>query len=247
VARDRDVNVTLVDEDDWLLDPALSSRTAEHLLAFHQERGCRVVLGSPVTRFLADDVGRVRGLRTASGHIIGGDLVIVTGAAPRTELAERCGLPVDGGIVVDGDQATSDPRVFAVGSCCAHRGPAGEIRRLAPGQDALAQARAVVRRIRAEPALYRVVPSLLSIQGGLRLEVAGWAGGAEPGVLLGDPAASSFTELRFDRGTLVGAESVNRPADHVAVRRILASGTSVQRSDLAAAAVDLAGLAASVA
>jgi 3-phenylpropionate/trans-cinnamate dioxygenase ferredoxin reductase subunit len=246
VARDRDVDVTVVTEHDRLVEPTLSPRTSEYLLAFHRGRGCRVTVGSAVTRILADDLGRVRGLRTESGQIIGGDLVIVAGAEPRTELAEGCGLEVDGGIVVDGDQATSDPRVFAVGTCCAHRGPGGDVRRLAPGQDAVVQARAVAHRIRDERVSHRVVPSLLSVQGGLRLEIAGWAGAAEPGVVLGDPDAGSYVQLRFHGGVLVGAESVNRPADHAAVRRILASGTTVRRPDLADSA-DLAGLAQRVA
>jgi hypothetical protein len=178
-ARQRDLDVTLVTSADRLVGPELSRRTADHLLAFLRGHGCRVILGAAVREFLADDRGRVRGLRTEPRHIIGGDLVVVTGTGDRAAGA--------------GDRAAGTP--------------------------------------------------LVSIRPGLRLEVVGRPGRPEEGAVLGDPLTGAFTQLRFDGGVLVGAESVNRPEEFRAVSRVLASGTRVARSDVIGPTVDLIALA----
>jgi 3-phenylpropionate/trans-cinnamate dioxygenase ferredoxin reductase subunit len=44
-------------------------------------------------------------------------IVLGVGMVPNTELAEAAGLEVDRGVLVDETQATSHPRVFAIGDC----------------------------------------------------------------------------------------------------------------------------------
>lgn len=44
-------------------------------------------------------------------------LVLTTGTVPETALAAGAGLPVGRGILVDGNGATADPAVFAIGDC----------------------------------------------------------------------------------------------------------------------------------
>ncbi len=61
----------------------------------------------------------------ACGNAVDVDLVVVSaGIRPRDELARAAGLEVGprGGIVVDDEMRTSDPRIFAIGECAAHRG-----------------------------------------------------------------------------------------------------------------------------
>ncbi|MQA77939.1 MAG: NAD(P)/FAD-dependent oxidoreductase [Streptosporangiales bacterium] len=52
-------------------------------------------------------------------------VVVAAGVRPATALADRSGLAVDRGVVVDDRLATSDPRVYAVGDCAQHRGVVG--------------------------------------------------------------------------------------------------------------------------
>lgn len=66
-----------------------------------------------------------RVLRFQDGSTLSADLVIfAAGIRPRSELAAAAGLTLaaNGGIAVDDRLATSDPRIFAVGECAAHRG-----------------------------------------------------------------------------------------------------------------------------
>ena len=61
----------------------------------------------------------------ACGSRLEVDMVIVSaGIRPRDELARRCNLEIGerGGIVVDDELATSDPRIFAIGECALHAG-----------------------------------------------------------------------------------------------------------------------------
>lgn len=66
---------------------------------------------------------RVEGVRLADGREIPGDLVVMAiGIRPNIDLAKRCDLEINRGIVVDDTMRTSDPDIFAVGECVEHRG-----------------------------------------------------------------------------------------------------------------------------
>jgi 3-phenylpropionate/trans-cinnamate dioxygenase ferredoxin reductase subunit len=236
-------DVTLVDGADQLLPGLLSRTTAGYLAAAHRGRGSRVFLSAAPVQLLGTDRGAVRAVRTADGHLLGADLVLVaTGVVPDTALARACGLPADDGVRVDDHQVTADPRVSAVGDCCAVAGPGGGVHRFEPGENLSDQARAVAERLAGGPDPWRVVPSVTSLQCGRELGVVGWGGLADSTRVLGDPAAGAFTVLGFGDGELVAAESVDRPGDQRAVRTLLAAGSRV-RADALPAVVDLAALA----
>ena len=66
---------------------------------------------------------RVEGVRLADGREIPGDLVVMAiGIRPNIDLAKRCDLEINRGVVVDDGMCTSDPDIFAVGECVEHRG-----------------------------------------------------------------------------------------------------------------------------
>ncbi|MDE2267095.1 MAG: nitrite reductase large subunit NirB [Alphaproteobacteria bacterium] len=66
---------------------------------------------------------RVQGVRLADGREIPGDLVVMAiGIRPNVELAKKCDLDINRGIIVDDTMRTSDPDIFAVGECVEHRG-----------------------------------------------------------------------------------------------------------------------------
>jgi 3-phenylpropionate/trans-cinnamate dioxygenase ferredoxin reductase subunit len=51
-------------------------------------------------------------------------------------------------------------------------------------------------------------------------------------VVTGDPDAGRFSVCCYRRGRLVAVESLNRPADHVAARRVLTAGRSPEPGQL---------------
>lgn len=63
------------------------------------------------------------GLTTGDGELLRCDAVVVAaGVRAETWLAQRAGLPVGTGVLVDDRLATADPRVHAIGDCAQHPG-----------------------------------------------------------------------------------------------------------------------------
>ncbi|MEQ1518629.1 MAG: tripartite tricarboxylate transporter substrate-binding protein, partial [Usitatibacteraceae bacterium] len=73
---------------------------------------------------LGNEAGRVRAVQFKDGREIPADLVVMAaGIRPNTQLAESTGLLCQRGLVVsDTMQTVTDPRIYAVGECAAHRG-----------------------------------------------------------------------------------------------------------------------------
>ncbi len=88
------------------------SRIVEHRL---KEEGVNIHYQTSLER-IYEKRGRIVGIRTNSGRDIKCDLLAYAiGIRPRVELAKSCGLDVDRGILVDENQQTSDPAIYAAG------------------------------------------------------------------------------------------------------------------------------------
>jgi 3-phenylpropionate/trans-cinnamate dioxygenase ferredoxin reductase subunit len=185
--------------------------------------GADVALGTGVVRILGAE-GRVTGVETTDGRLIPADLVLICiGVIPNAGLARDAGLTVDDGIVVDEYLVTSDPAISAIGDCANFPTPFAPARvRLESVQNAVDQGRCVADRLAGRPVPYQKVPWFWSDQGDLKLQIAGITIGHDQSVLRGDPANRSFSVFCFRGRRLIGVESVNRTADHVIARRLLA-------------------------
>jgi 3-phenylpropionate/trans-cinnamate dioxygenase ferredoxin reductase component len=190
----------------------------------HRAWGAEISLGTGVARILGDD-GRVTAVETSDGRVLPADLVLICiGVAPNAELAYDAGVAIDNGIVVDAFLATGIPEIAAIGDCANFptRFASGRVR-LESVQNGVDQAREVAARIagkRVTP--YDKVPWFWSDQRDLKLQIAGLTAGHDKAVLRGDPENGSFSVFCFAGERLIGVESVNRPADHIAARRLLA-------------------------
>jgi nitrite reductase (NADH) large subunit len=106
----------------WGVEPILdrgATRMLERRLA---ALGAHVHAGRVPVAILGQDA--VSGLAFSDGDRLEIDLLILCNAThPRDELARQARLSTSecGGIVVDDGMATSDPAVYAVGECVAHR------------------------------------------------------------------------------------------------------------------------------
>jgi 3-phenylpropionate/trans-cinnamate dioxygenase ferredoxin reductase subunit len=197
------------------------------------------VLGQGVTALHGDE--RVREVELSDGTRLPADLVVVAvGVVPETTLAEAAGLPVANGVVVDEHLRTADPRIFAIGDCanfpCVQ---AGSATRLESVQNAVDHARCVAAALTGTPEPYASLPWFWTDQAGAKLQIAGILAGADRTVVAGDPAEGKFSVLSFRDDVLIAVESVNRPADHVAARRLFIADPRPAYADLEASAFDL--------
>jgi 3-phenylpropionate/trans-cinnamate dioxygenase ferredoxin reductase subunit len=119
--------VTLVDPVDPPLVPAVGPELARRLHAMHADAGITVMHGSPV------GIARTEGghrLELADGRVVESDEVLVgIGIIPNTELAQGAGLETDNGVLVDANQRTSHPGVYAVGDMARTRNADGTLLR----------------------------------------------------------------------------------------------------------------------
>jgi 3-phenylpropionate/trans-cinnamate dioxygenase ferredoxin reductase component len=226
-AAKRGLDAVVVEIADQLMARVLSTQMASFVLDAHRARGLRVELGTSVAR-LTGTAGRVSAVTTTDGREFPADMVLVgVGAVPNTGLAEDAGLRVDNGIVVDEYLTTQDDRISAVGDCtsCPNPFADGHRVRLESVHNATAQPRFLAGRLVGRPEPYVSVPWFWSDQADLKLQIAGLSSAqSSQAVLRGDPDSGRFSVFRFDDGVLRGVESLNRPGDHMAARKLLAIG-----------------------
>lgn len=220
------LQATVVEISDQLMGRVLSAQMAGFFLDAHRSRGLRVELGTSVAA-VTGTAGRVSAVTTTDGREFQADMVLVgVGAVPNTSLAEEAGLRVDNGIVVNEYLATDDDQISAVGDCtsCPNRYADGRRMRLESVQNATAQPRTLAARLMGRTEPYDSVPWFWSDQADLKLQIAGLCTEASHTVLRGDVASGRFSIFCFQDAVLRSIESLNRPGDHMAGRKLLALG-----------------------
>ncbi|MFJ8310454.1 MULTISPECIES: FAD-dependent oxidoreductase [unclassified Streptomyces] len=151
----RGTRTTLVCDRPHPLDERLGA-TCAALLTEQLERAGVTVLGGRTA------VRRTPGrLHLDDGTVLRADtLLLCTGATPDIQLAFTAGLLADGGgVVVDAQLRTSDPRVHAIGVGVEHDG-----RATAGSGAALEQADALARTLTGRDGAYRAAPPVLRLR-----------------------------------------------------------------------------------
>ena len=124
----RGMTVTVVHIMPWLMERQLDDVAARLLQKSLEDRGLTFMMGAQTQALVAGDPatngGRVAAVQFKDGTQVPADLVVMAaGIRPNTDLAEACGLHCARGVVVnDTMQTITDPRIYSVGECAAHRG-----------------------------------------------------------------------------------------------------------------------------
>jgi len=235
-ARTRGLPVTLVEAAEVPLTRAVGAEAGAVLVDLHRAAGTDLRLGTGVAGVEAvrgpDGTDRVAGVRLTDGTAVPADLVVVgIGAAPATGWLRDSGLelhPRDGGVVCDATLWAGAPGVHAAGDLAHWPNPLfarhdEDLMRLehwtsAAEQGALAAVHALGL---AEPRPLASVPYFWSDWYGRRVQLVGVAAADE--VLRADPGTERPLLLYRRGDRLVGALSVDRPAEIMKYRRLVAS------------------------
>ena len=224
----RGMQVTVVHAGEWLLDRQLDPTAGQMLQKALQERGMAFLMQAQTEALLGNAAGRVQAVRFKDGSEIPADLVVMAvGIRPNTALAESMRLHVDRGIVVgDTMQTTTDPRIYAVGECAAHRGSAYGL--VAP---LFEQGRVAANHL-AEFGIGRDLGSQTSTKlkvTGIDLFSAGdFMGGAgTEEIVMSDPGAGQYKKLVLKDDKLVGACLYGNTVDGSWYFQLLREGRSV--------------------
>eukprot|EP00903_Cladosiphon_okamuranus_P002892 g2890.t1 len=119
VARQLDLDVTVLEMEDRVLARVTSPIMSEFFEAEHSRQGATIKTGARLASLQGAD-GKVTTAVLADGSSLEADIVLVgIGILPNVELAEEAGIACSNGILTDRDARTNDPRVFAAGDCAA--------------------------------------------------------------------------------------------------------------------------------
>ncbi|MDR6174172.1 3-phenylpropionate/trans-cinnamate dioxygenase ferredoxin reductase subunit [Nocardioides zeae] len=217
-------DVTLVELQERLLARSCSPALAGRLASVHRERGvdlrCGVgIVGATRRSDGAVDVSLSGGTTVVVDHLVAG-----VGQVPNDQLAAEAGLAVADGVLVDEGCRTSDPHVVAAGDCARQQhGWLGRLVRLESQQNATEQARTAAATLVGADPTPAGVPWFWSDQYEHKLQMAGVP---EPGcqeLHRGEPAGPGPLSVLYVRDdTLVGVQTLDRPRDFVAARKLMA-------------------------
>ncbi|MBO0810834.1 MAG: FAD-dependent oxidoreductase [Microlunatus sp.] len=113
-ARQRNVEVTLLEALDKPLLGVMGPEAAQVFADLHTQHGVHLITGAKVSAIEAEN-GQATGVTADGQRYDAGAVVIGVGAAPRISLAAEAGLAVEHGVLTDSSFQTSDPDVYAAG------------------------------------------------------------------------------------------------------------------------------------
>jgi 3-phenylpropionate/trans-cinnamate dioxygenase ferredoxin reductase subunit len=240
VARALGKTVTVLEAQSRLMPRVVAPTISEFYDRLHTAQGVRIICGAAVCE-IAGAAGKAQAVRLSRGESHPADLVLVgIGVIPNIELARDAGLAVANGVAVDEYLQTGDANIYAIGDCAESPNAFADGRvRLESVQNTVDQARSVAAAIAGRRAPYAALPWFWTDQFHIRLQMAGLSQGYDRHVTRGNPDMQKFSVFYFKQNRLVAVDSINRPADHILARRLLAAHTPLTPEQAADEAVDL--------
>ncbi len=225
VAVQHGLSVTVLEAAPRLLARVTGPEMSAFYEGVHSAAGVDVQTGVSLAALLPDArrAGHVGAAQLTDGRCFAADFVLAgIGLIPNTALAEAAGLPVGNGILVDEYCRTPEPDVLAIGDCANHPNPLlGRRVRLESVPNAIEQARVAAETICGRLKPYAAIPWFWSDQYDLKLQAVGLAEGHDATVLRGVMAERAFSLFYLRDGVVIAADSVNRPAEFMAAKRLV--------------------------
>lgn len=243
-ARSLRAHVTVLDLAERPMARILSTTMSEYFADIHRNESVVLQFGTGVTAFEGD--ARVQAVVDCSGKSHPADLVVVgVGAQAETSFAAASGIEVsDNGVAVEDCLNTDIAGIWAIGDCANFKRD-GKAIRLEAVQNAMDQGKHVAQNIVAGPTTYSKTPWFWTHQFGYKLQIAGLPGDPDAVVVRGCRGSGRFSTFCFNDGMLRAVESVGKPADHMAARRILAERIPISAGQASDERFDLKGLSRS--
>ncbi|GII24500.1 pyridine nucleotide-disulfide oxidoreductase [Planosporangium mesophilum] len=235
-ARQRGAAVTVVEVAELPLQRVLGDEIARVFADLHRDHDVAFHFGTGVRELRGD--GRVSSVLLTDGTELACDTVVVAaGVRPNTDLAERAGLAVDNGVVVDHAlRSTVDPSVYAAGDVAnAYHPPLRRNIRVEHWANALNGGPAAARSMLGQPVSYDRLPYFFTDQYDLGMEYTGYAppGDVDRVVVRGDVAKREFIAFWTAGGRVLAGMNVNIWDVAGPIGELIRSGRAVDPERLA--------------
>ncbi|THD42817.1 MAG: pyridine nucleotide-disulfide oxidoreductase [Bradyrhizobium sp.] len=193
--RKREVEVHVVAPDARPMQRSLGEKMGDFIRALHERNGVAFHLGRTAAAI------EERRVRLDNGETLDADFVIVgIGVRPRLELAEKAGLALDRGVLVDEYLRSSAPDIYAAGDIARWPDPySGERLRIEHWVVAERQGQTAARNMLGANERYALAPFFWSQHYDATIDYVGHAADWERIAMDGDPAAYDVA-LRFEKG-----------------------------------------------
>lgn len=244
-ARTAGLEVTVLEMADLPLQKILGDDVAKVFADLHAAHGVDMRFGVEVEELTGAD-GRVTGVRLSDGTVIEARTVLVgVGITPNVDLAERAGLEVNNGIVVDEHLRTSDADIVAAGDVASAYHPRlGKHIRVEHWANALNQPAVAAKSMLGEDTSYDRSPYFFSDQYDLGMEYTGYVepGGYDRVVFRGDPNSGPFIAFWTNQDRVLAGMNVNLWDVTDDIKGLIESGEPVDLDALADPDTPLAAL-----
>lgn len=237
-------NVTVLVRGKRILANAVTPELSQYMLDIHHQHGVDVRFSAEVDHISSDAECNAEAVRLKDGSLLPAQLVLAgIGVEADTELAVTAKLLCHDGVIVDAQCRTNDPDIFAAGDSARYNNPfVGEEIRLESVQNAVDQAKVIAQVISGQEAEYNHVPWFWSDQYDIKMQMVGIHNGYTHFYQRGEQAEDKFSLFFFRDDKLIAIHSINRPADHMAGRKLITAGVSPSQEQIEDAGFKLTSL-----
>ncbi|HWD64815.1 MAG TPA: FAD-dependent oxidoreductase [Solirubrobacteraceae bacterium] len=232
-ARQMGAEVTIIDQANLPNEKVFGREVGEFYRDVHASHGVNLLLGQGVEALEGE--GSVHRVRTTEGNMVDCDFVAVgVGVAPRTGLAERAGLDVDGGVLVDEALRTSAENVFAAGDVVSQAHPFyGQRIHVEHWANALNQGPAAARGMLGQSSPYERLPYFFSDQYDVGMEYTGYGADSDEVMFRGSRDDGEFIAFWLAEGRVVAGMNVNVWDVTEPIQALIRARREVDRNQLA--------------
>lgn len=222
--------VTVLEMEDRILQRVTAPVMSEFYKKIHEEEGVVIVENCS-----AIEIQKGLTVLTSNGEFEGDMVIVGIGVVPNIEVAEKSGLDVGNGIVVNPFMQTSDSDIYAIGDVAWHHNEMYNTDlRLESVPNATEQAKTAALHICGKDKPYNALPWFWSDQFDLKLQIAGMSSGYDDVVLRGAPASGrSFAAFYFKQDKLLAVDAVNRPQEYMVGKRLIGLDKPIDKKALA--------------
>jgi len=231
-------HVTILEREKRILARVTAPEMSAFFMGLHTENGVDIQLSKNVVAINGNEKHNVL---CEDGSSYNADLVIVgAGILVNSELAERAGITVDRGILVDASMRTSNEDIYAIGDCTRHHNPFYQrYVRLESVQNANDQAKIAAAAICGKNAAYDVLPWFWSDQYNTKLQMVGLSEGYNQIIVRKEPGKTdSFSIWYFADKQLLAVDAVNNAKAYMIGAKLIRQKSIVDKMKLADPDVD---------